>query len=38
MTRVGCKEIKPLVYVKFIETYKCIHTNAMLENELMYLY
>ena len=29
-------EIKPSVYEKFIEENKCIHTNGMLGNRLMF--
>jgi hypothetical protein len=38
MTCVGHYEIEPDVYKNFIEKNKCIRTNIMLENELMYLY
>ena len=38
MTCVGHYEIKPPIYEKFIEKNKCIRTNDMLENGLMYLY
>ena len=38
---VACMDyynIKPPTYDKFIEKTKCIHTNNMLDNRLMYLY
>ena len=38
MMCMGHYEIKPPIYEKFIEKNKCIHTNDMLENGLMYLY
>ena len=38
MTCVGDYEIKPHAYITFIKKNKCICTDNMLENELMYLY
>ena len=38
MTCMGSYEIKRPIYKKFIKLNKCILTNAMLENGLMYLY
>ena len=35
---VGHYEIKPPIYEKFMKNKKCICTNGMLENGLMYLY
>ena len=37
MTCVGHNEIKSPIYEKFIEKNRCIHTNNMLKNGLMYL-
>jgi hypothetical protein len=38
MTCIGHYEIKTLVYNKFIERIRCMHTNNLLENEPMYLH
>ena len=38
MMCVGTWEIKPHVYLKFMEKNKGIHTNGLLENRFMYLY
>ena len=34
----GHYEIKPPIYKKFLKKNKCIHSNNMLENGLIYLY
>ena len=38
MMCMGHYEIKPPIYKIFVEKNKCLHTNDMLENGLVYLY